>query len=191
MNPSEHLQAAQRAELECFTGMFDSALAGLDQLTRLHLQAVRELAQNTSQAMRDALQARDPREWAALPQQALRGDGTQAAAYVQQLGEIAGAMQAGFSQALRQSAEHLQQSLQAAAQATPGAGNGQTDWLRGSTEMLTQALQNWTHSQAQAARSLSEQMQRLAQDAGQAGAAPAPDAAAAARARPAARRRAS
>lgn len=191
MNPTEHLQAAQRAELECLTGMFDAALDGLDQLTRLQLQAMRELAQDSSQAMRTALEVRDPQEWAAWPAQSARGDGARAARYVQQLGEIAGAMQAGFTQALQQGMDSMQRNWKEAAEAAPlpASGDGQTDWMRGTADLLAQAMQSWTRSQTQAARAMSEQMQRLAQTGAQGAAQPEPaPAAPAAGARTASRR---
>ncbi len=191
MNPTEHLQAAQRAELECLTGMLDAAIEGFEQLARLQLQAMREASHEASAALNEALQARDVQEWAALPRQALRGDGSQMAQYVQQLGEITGAMQVGFSQALQQAMGRLQQSLQEAGAAQPprAAGNGawQPDWVRDSMELAAQAFQGWTQSQAQAARSLGEQMQRLGQR-GAAAAAPAQPEQPAARPRAAARR---
>ena len=166
MNPTEHLQAAQRAELECLTGMLDTAIAGFEQLAKLQLQAMREVSHDASAALHEALQARDLQEWATLPRQALRGDGSQMTQYLQQLGEITGAMQVGFSQAVQQAMGRLQQSLQEAGAAQPpraAAGNGawQPDWVRESMDLAAQAFQGWTQSQAQAARSLGEQMQRL------------------------------
>lgn len=183
MNPTERLQAAQRAEIECFTSMCDTALEGLDQLTQLHLQALRDFTRNASRTLRDAMDAQGPQQWAELAQPALHGDGADAAQYVQRLGEITGGMQAGFSQALQQGMDRLQQS---GADSAP-AGDGRTDWMRGTAEFFNQALQTWSRSQAQAAGALSEHMQRLAADTAQA-AAPAAAPGPASRARPAARR---
>ena len=172
MNPSEHLQAAQRAELQCLTGMFDVTLDGLDQLSSLQLQALRDLAQHGSRSMREALDAREPQQWAGLPNQALRGDGERAAQYLQRLGEIAGSMQAGFAQALQQGMDDMQRAWKSVAEAAPAQADGQTDWMRGPAELLAQAMQSWSRSQAQVARSLNEQMQRLTQGAAAPGAEP-------------------
>lgn len=184
MSPSEHLQAAQRAELECLAGLLETTIDGFDRLSRLQLQNMRDLHRNASEAVRGAVDARDAQQWAALPTQVLRGDGARMAQYMQQMGEIGSAMQAGFAQALQQAASSLQQNLQQATQ--PGASQGDGawpgNWMRDSLDLLNQAMQGWTRSQEQAARSLGEQMQRMAPssaDGSQAPAAPRARAAAA------------
>lgn len=121
MHPNRQLQAVQRAELECLSGMFGAALDGLDRLSRLQLQLMREFAQDGSQALRAALESRDPQEWAAWPGQFARGDGARAARYVQQLGEIAGAMQAGITQALQQGMDNMQRNWQHDSEAAESA----------------------------------------------------------------------
>ena len=200
MNPTTHLQAVQRAEIECLTGMLEATFDGFERLSRLQLQQLRDAAQGTSQLLRGALDARDAQEWAGLPQQLMQGDGARAAEYVQKFGEIAGAMQAGISEALQQGVAQLQQSLREAAEQAPSAaadGSANPNWMQGAIEMATQAMQGWSRSQAQAAQQLGEQMQqqmqqqmqRLARQGGGAKAATPPAAAPAARG--ATRRRAS
>lgn len=115
MNPTRQarqIQAAQRAQVECFTGMFDAALDGFEQLARLQLQVLREMTQSTSQRMRDTMDARENHGWPSLPQQAVRDDGERLTQYLQQVGRIASAMQAGISQALQQGVGRMQQGLQ-------------------------------------------------------------------------------
>ena len=126
MNPQSQIQAAQRAEVECLTDLFDAAMDGFEQLTRLQLQAMREFSRNHSQRLFEAMQARDARDWAALPQQALHPDPDGALQYLQEFGRIAGSVQAAMSEALQQGAARLQHHLQeaveqAGAQAAPGA----------------------------------------------------------------------
>ena len=116
MNPSSQIQAAQRAEVECFTDLFDAALDGFEQLTRLQLQVMREFSRNTSQRLFDAMQARDARDWASLPQQTLHADPQGATQYLQEFGRIAGAMQTAMSEALQQGAVRLQRHLQEASE---------------------------------------------------------------------------
>ena len=119
MNPKSQIQAAQRAEVECFTDLFDAALEGFEQLTRLQLQTMREFSRNTSQRLFEALEARDAGDWAKLPQQTLRGEPDGATRYLQEFGRIAGAMQAAMSEALQQGAVRWQSHLQEAAETAP------------------------------------------------------------------------
>jgi phasin family protein len=136
MNPQSQIQAAQRAEVECLTDLFDAAMDGFEQLTRLQLQAMREFSRNHSRRLFEAMQARDARDWAALPQQALRPDPDGAMQYLQEFGRIAGSVQAAMSEALQQGAARLQRQMQeaaaqAGAPAAPEAPQRQAPRARG------------------------------------------------------------
>lgn len=171
MNPTEQMQALQKAELESAVSMTEKMLSGFEQMTKLNLQVLRESTQDATDALRATLSARDLQDLMnTQAEHPLQGGGEKSMAYVQRLAEIVAGMQAEMAEAMNQNLARLQQAMREAVDTggdkLPAGSEPAQAFLQSALNFTTQAFEAMQKTQGQAAKIVADQVQQLTSAAG-------------------------
>jgi len=110
----EQLIAAHKAQVDTLFGLASKAFEGVEKLAALNLQHARSTLADGAQQAQAALSAKDAQQWLALQTSLLQPTAEKAAAYRQQLMDLAGSAQADYVQAAQAQWNAAQQQFQAA-----------------------------------------------------------------------------
>jgi len=166
MQPTEQLQAVQKAELESAFALSQTLFRGFEQMTQLQLQMMRDMAQHAAEAVETTLSARDMQTWLnAQAQSSPQAGGEGMMAYFQKLAQIVSATQTEMAETMNSSLNRLQTSLQDSvkqgAAALPAGGEPVQALFQSAMQFTTQAVEAMQNAQQQAARLMSDQAQSL------------------------------
>ncbi|MGC8807583.1 MAG: phasin family protein [Thiomonas sp.] len=167
MNPTEQLQAIQKAELESAFALSQTLFRGFEQMTQLQMQVMRDMAQHAAQAVESTLSARDVQTLLSTQaQNAPQAGGEAAMAYVQKLAQIVSATQAEMAETLQSSLNRLQTSLQDSARqgvtALPTGAEPVQALFQSAMQFTNQAVEAMQNAQQQASSLMSAPLQSLA-----------------------------
>ena len=166
MNPTEQLQAVQKAELESAFALSQTLFRGFEQMTQLQMQVMRDMAQHAAEAVETTLSARDLQTLLNTQTQSVPQAGGEAAmAYFQKLAQIVSATQAEMAETMNSSLSRLQTNLQDSAKqgaaALPAGAEPVQALFQSAMNFTNQAVEAMQNAQQQAARLMSEQVQSL------------------------------
>lgn len=180
MGATEQVQALQRVELESAFHVGRTVLDGLEQVTRLNLEMLRDSTRDVTQLFEAAFSARDLQELMnAQAGHPLRSNGDRAAEYGRRLAEIAAGTQAEMTGALTGGLRRLQEAM------APGGGDGAGQFaaatvaptqafLKGMADFTAQAFDAMRQAQGEVTRAVATSGERAAATATRNPAAPAP-----------------
>ncbi len=166
MNATEQIQAVQKAELESMASMVETTVTGLERLAQLNLQTLREVTQDTAEAWRAALSARDVQElMSAQSDNPIQAHGQKAFAYAQKLAELAVRTQAELAEAVNRSMNRMQQTLygamQNSAQSLPIGSEGAAALMQSALNFTNQAIEAMQEPQSHATKMVSDSVRSL------------------------------
>lgn len=167
MNPTEQLQALQKAELESAFALSQTLFRGFEQMTQLQMQVMRDMAQHAAEAVETTLSARDLQTLLnTQAQSAPQAGGEAAMAYVQKLAQIVSATQTEMAETMNSSLNRLQNSLQDSAKqgagALPAGAEPVQALFQSAMHFTNQTVEAMQNAQQQATRLMSDQVQNLA-----------------------------
>jgi len=167
MNPTEQLQAIQKAELESAFALSQTLFRGFEQMTQLQMQMMRDMAQHAAQAVESTLSAQDVQTLLSTQaQNAPQAGGEAAMAYVQKLAQIVSATQAEMAETLQSSLNRLQTSLQDSVgqgmTALPAGAEPVQALFQSAMQFTNQAVEAMQNAQQQASSLMSAPLQSLA-----------------------------
>ncbi len=179
MGATEQMQALQRVELESAFHVGRTVLDGLEQVTRLNLEMLRDSTRDATQLFEAAFSARDLQELMnAQAGHPLRSNGDRAAEYGRRLAEIAAGTQAEMAGALTGGMRRLQETM------APGGGDGAGQFsaavapaqafLKGMADFTAQAFDAMRQAQGEVTRAVATPGERAAATATRNPAAPVP-----------------
>jgi len=108
MLTAEQILSAQKSNIDVFFGLSSKAFEGVEELVRLNLQTIRTAMNETSDAARAALSAKDVQELASVQANFLQPVPEKAAAYSRHAYEIASATASEVTQVARSTVSDAQ-----------------------------------------------------------------------------------
>ncbi len=166
MQPTEPLQAVQKAELESVFALSQTLFRGFEQMTQLQLEMMRDMAQHAAEAVETTLSARDLQTLLdAQTQSVPQAGGEGMMAYFQKLAQIVSATQTEMAQTMNSSLSrlqtHLQDSAKQGAGALPASADPVQALFQNAMHFTHQAIEAMQNAQQQATRMMSDQTQSL------------------------------